>query len=115
MADPKKLPQPAGPHLHGRDGGVHEVQTLNIDLLMWDRTRARRKWPTADEAPNVWLTFVGWAAMKREGADLRLRTLEQFEEQALSVQPVEEEKGEEQGRGPYPEGSRGFPRSSRSR
>lgn len=50
------------------DGSEHIVQAINVDLILWDRTRVRHGWPKVDEAPFVWMTFIGWAALKREGA-----------------------------------------------
>lgn len=44
------------------------VQTDNRDLLLWDTTRIRHKWPRFDEAPSHWLTFISWAAARRTGA-----------------------------------------------
>lgn len=46
---------------------VIEVQTLNPDLIAWDMTRARHKWPDVREAPFLWLTFISWHACRREG------------------------------------------------
>lgn len=63
-----------------RDG--HEpltVQTNNRDLILWDRTRIKHKWPRMDEVPNLWLTFISWAAARRTGAipaDVRYETWE---------------------------------------
>lgn len=56
-----------------------EVQTANPDLILWDRTRIRHKWPKLDDAPFLWLTFISWAAARRTGAiptDLRYETWE---------------------------------------
>ena len=50
------------------------VQTDNRDLVLWDRTRVKHKWPVFQDAPNIWLTFISWAAARRIGAipgDLR--------------------------------------------
>lgn len=44
------------------------VQTDNRDLLLWDTTRMKHKWPRFDEVPNIWLTFISWAAARRTGA-----------------------------------------------
>lgn len=51
-------------HLEGRDEPL-EVTTDNRDLVRWDLTRAKHKWPGMDEAPMLWATFVSWAAAKR--------------------------------------------------
>lgn len=45
-----------------------ELQTANPDLVLWDRTRIKHRWPKFDEAPFLWLTFIGWAAARRTGA-----------------------------------------------
>lgn len=45
-----------------------EVQILNPDLLRWDLTRGKHRWPTMREAPNLWMTFIAWAAAVRTGA-----------------------------------------------
>ena len=101
MAEKPKMPNP-NLTIYMADGAVLEVQTLNKDLLLWDRTRARRKWPQADEARNIWMTFIAWAALKREG-QITDMTVDQFEEQALSVAPTpddDEDDQEEEGLGP---------------
>lgn len=50
--------------LAGADAPV-EVETANPDLVAWDLHRARNKWPSHDDAPMLWLTFVAWRAMRR--------------------------------------------------
>ena len=85
MADKPKLPNPSIT-VHMSDGAVLTVQTLNKDLLNWDRTRAARKWPTAEETPSVWITYLAWTALTREGQIPKM-TLNEFEDQALSAQP----------------------------
>lgn len=51
------------------DGPPLEVTTANPDLVRWDMTRAKpqHKWPSMEEAPMLWATFVAWAAAKRLG------------------------------------------------
>lgn len=49
------------------DGRQYTVQTLNPDLLAWDRTAAKHHWPALQTAPFLWLTFIGWRASLREG------------------------------------------------
>lgn len=51
-------------HLDGRDEPL-EIITDNRDLVRWDVTRAKHKWPNMDEAPMLWATFVSWSAAKR--------------------------------------------------
>jgi predicted RNA-binding protein with PUA domain len=51
------------------------VQTDNRDMVAYDLHRARSQWPKLDEAPILWMTFLGWHAMKRTGV-----TAEKFED-----------------------------------
>ena len=83
------------------DGAEWEVQTRNPDLLQWDWTSTRHRWGKAEQMPMVWLTFIGWAASKREG--LTTLTWDEFQKQALEVATVDAGRGG----GPYEPGSRG--------
>lgn len=47
------------------DDQVHEVQTLNVDLVAWDLNRGRHGWPGMDDAPLLSLNYVTWKAMTR--------------------------------------------------
>ena len=49
--------------------GMVEVvlQTDNRDLVRWDVTRARKGWPEFKDSPFLWLTFLAWSVMQREG------------------------------------------------
>ena len=62
-----------------------EVQTDNRDLVLWDRTRIRHKWPKMDEAPFLWLTFISWAAARRTGAIPADHTYERWADEVLEV------------------------------
>jgi hypothetical protein len=78
------------PHLRVLRGSldapeVIEVQTLNPDLIAWDMTRARHKWPPVAEAPFKWLTFIAWAACRREGRIASDVTYEEWEASTLNV------------------------------
>lgn len=68
------------------DGSViDDLQTINFDMIMFERTRDKQKprWPTMEEAKMLWLTFVSWHAAKRTGAtDI---TWEQWERDALDI------------------------------
>ena len=48
----------------GDDTAV-EVQVINADLVRFDMTRNQHKWPDAESAPMLWLTFVSCVALKR--------------------------------------------------
>lgn len=60
----KLLQQEVTVHLAGREDPL-VVTTSNPDLVRWDMTRGKHKWPPMDEAPMLWATFVAWAAAKR--------------------------------------------------
>jgi len=62
-----------------------EVQTDNRDLLAWEKTRVRHKWPKFDEAPFQWLTFLAWSAARRSGQLENGLTYEKWEGSVLSV------------------------------
>lgn len=49
----------------GADGAEHTVQALNPDLLLFEDTAAKHRWPAASVAPFRWLTFLAWAASRR--------------------------------------------------
>lgn len=71
-----------------------EVQTTNADLVRWDRTRTKHKWPTVQDAPFLWLTFVAWAAARRTGAIPPDLTYESWENDVLEVETLTEEDDE---------------------
>ena len=78
-------------YLEDRD--AFTVQTRLIDHNMWDVTRAKHKWPTAQDAPLTWMGFIAWAAARRTGAIENTMTWEQFLSQCESVeQPDDEEE-----------------------
>lgn len=62
-----------------------EVQSDNRDLVKWESTRVKHKWPKFDEAPFKWLTFLAWSAATRSGALESGVTYERWESEVLSV------------------------------
>jgi hypothetical protein len=83
------------------DGGTFEVQTLNPDLIRFDMTRSRHGWPDAQAAPFLWLTFIAWAALKREGAIPSDLTWETFSE-TMCIDVRTADDGEEVARPGFP-------------
>ena len=75
-----------------------ELQTDNRDLVLWDMTRARHKWPKLDEAPFVWLTFISWAAARRTGAIEPDRTYERWRDETLGVEALDDDEVGDDGR-----------------
>lgn len=73
------------------DGAVvEEVQCINFDMVMWERTRDKQKpkWPTMEEAPVLWVTFMAFQACRRLGEIPTDFTWERFEREAIGVTPV---------------------------
>jgi hypothetical protein len=64
---------------------VIEIQTLNPDLIAWDMTRAKHRWPEVKDAPFLWLTFISWHAARREGVIPPDLTYEQWQASTLNV------------------------------
>ena len=97
-------PKLATPRLHVvmDDGAVYDIQALNVDLVAWDRHRARHGEPLPSDAPFVWLNFLSWHVLvKREGIIPGL-TLRQFEERAVEVSSgdADDDDGESDAVGP---------------
>lgn len=67
------------------DGTEFEVQTLNPDLLRFERTAVKHKWAGPSESPVNWLTFIAWAAATREQLIPKTMTWEVFSEQCAEV------------------------------
>lgn len=53
-------------HLVDRDDPV-TAHVTNPSMVAWDIHRADKRWPKQDEAPFLWLTFVCWDALCRQG------------------------------------------------
>ena len=68
------------------DGRVLIVQTANPDMLAYDRTASKHGWPALNKAPILYLTFVAWAALRRQGVIDKSMTWDAFSERhALEV------------------------------
>jgi hypothetical protein len=78
-----------------------EVQTDNRDLILWEKTRVKHRWPKFDEAPMTWLTFLAWAAARRTGAIAPDYRWEQWEAETLSVGTVDKDKDDDEGGRPF--------------
>ena len=72
------------------DGRTLTVRVLNADLIRWDRTAAKHGWGAFQTQPFVWLTFVSWSALRREGQIPQDWTWEEFSEKhCLQVKNTE--------------------------
>src|SRR5262245_39609461 len=74
-----------------------EVQSTNADLVLWDRTAYKHKWPKPTDAPFLWLTFVGWAAARRTGAIAQEHRYEAWESEVLEVETLDDGDNDEEG------------------
>lgn len=77
------------------DGETIDVQTENPDMVFYDFERARRKWPSFQEAPFVWISYLAYSKIKRSG---NLRVADQtFEAWVLTTSAVDNLNGDEKG------------------
>lgn len=90
-----------------------EVQTTNQDLVLWDRTRPKHKWPKFEDAPFLWLTFISWAAARRSGLIPPDTTYEAWERDVLSVEAQDDDADNETD-APFPKGESGAARGGDS-
>jgi hypothetical protein len=82
------------------DGAEWEAQTLNPDILRYERTAAKYKWPGPTVSPVTWMTFVAWSAGLREGHLPEAVTWEIFAEQCLEVRSAGDDAVRPTGPGP---------------
>ena len=76
------------------DGSTYDVQTANPDLIRYERTAARHKWPPFADQPVTWMTFLAWAALKREAQLPADVTWERFaDELCLTVETYDDDDG----------------------
>jgi hypothetical protein len=54
-------------HIIMADGAEWDVQTLNADIIRYEDTALKHKWPTMTQSPQRWTTFLGYRASIREG------------------------------------------------
>jgi hypothetical protein len=91
------------PRIHViRDGhDPLDLQVINPDLVRWDTTRGRHRWPTMKDGPHLWMTFLAWAAATRTGATSE--TWEVFSATVLEVSTLDDDDDGEDVGAPFPE------------
>jgi hypothetical protein len=67
------------------EGDPYTIQATNADLVAYDMTAYKHKWPPMTAAPFLWLSFLGWHASRRTGVIPQTMTYEGFRD---SVQEV---------------------------
>ena len=82
-----------------------EIQTTNQDLVLWDRTRIKHKWPSFEDAPFLWMTFIAWAGARRSGLIAIDTTYESWERDVISADASDSEDADNGA--PFPEGISG--------
>lgn len=84
----------SSPHINVimADGAEWGVQTLNVDMLRWERHAIKNKLPVAPgSAPVQWLTYLSFSAGQREGMIPSTVTWQQFSESmCVSVNSAED-------------------------
>lgn len=80
-------------HVIMADGSQWDVQSLNPDLLRWERTASKHKWPEFRTVPVWWMTFLAWSASQRDGLIPTAVTWEEFSTE-LCVQVSDTGRGE---------------------
>lgn len=79
--------------VHLASGEVLDLRVANPDMVRWDMTAAKHKWPSMADAPMLWATFVTWRAATREG--LYTDTFDKWrDEDALDVDLQEAERAD---------------------
>ena len=73
------------------DGPAYVVQALNPDLLQFEDTQAKHRWPGPSTAPFRWLTFLAWAASRRTGRIGLDISWDAFSASTLMVESVTDE------------------------
>jgi hypothetical protein len=68
------------------------VQCTNADLVRFDLTRSKQKWPGPTDAPFLWLTFIAWAALRRTKTIPDTLTYEAFSDSTLEIENMTDEE-----------------------
>lgn len=88
-----RLPSPLIDVWRLSDPDPIRIQVENPDLIRYDDTRGRHKWPPMQEDTWRWQTFITWAAMKRLG-HLDGITFEEWQADVRAVDLIEETPGD---------------------
>ena len=72
-------------HVVLEDGGEYDVQARNVDLVAWDRERAKHGWPQPSDAPFLWMNYLAWHSLTKTSGILPAMTLREFETAAIEV------------------------------
>lgn len=71
------------------DQSTYDVQCSNADLVAFDMTSYKHKWPPMDRAPMLWATFLAWHASRRLGDIEQSLTFETFRDTYPQVEAID--------------------------
>jgi hypothetical protein len=83
-------------HVIMLDGSEHTVQAINVDMVAWERDRAKHNWPTPSDGPFIWLNYLAWHVLTKTQRLLPPMTLREFEEAAAEVSVAQDDDDEEE-------------------
>ena len=81
MSDRKGLTSPVIRVVPAEDADSpepYDIQATSADLVAYDITAYKHKWPPMQSAPFLWLSFLGWHASRRTGRIPTSLTYEAF-------------------------------------
>lgn len=83
------------------DGTTHTVQTTNRDMIRYELTANKQRWPRFDDGGGfLGMTFMAWSAMKAEGT--YTENWETFSEKdCVSVSPADTGEDNEELSAPF--------------
>lgn len=67
------------------DGHDEIVETENPDMVFFDIERAKRKWPTFQDAPMLWVNYLAYSKLHRTG---QIERAVSFENWLLSTRGI---------------------------
>ena len=73
------------------DGRVEKVQTENPDMVYFDIERAKRKWPTFQEAPMLWINYLAYSKLRRSHVIDKAMTFEGWLATTVSITNLDNE------------------------
>lgn len=73
------------------EGEPYTVQVINQDMVAYETTAYRHKWPPMEKAPISWLSFLAWHAARRTGRIDGAKGYDTFRDEVLSVAAEDDE------------------------
>jgi hypothetical protein len=67
------------------EGEPYVIQATTSDLVAYDITAYKHKWPPMQAAPFLWLSFLAWHASRRTGLIDQAMTYEAFRDTTPEV------------------------------